>query len=344
MLKASWHKHILSFKFEAKTSRGILQNHDTYYIKLWDTDQPDIVGIGEAAPLNGLSIDYRADFETYLDQFTSNLEIWDDNLFSQFPSIRFGLETAIIDMKNGGKKILFDNDFSKGNSSIKINGLVWMADKVTMKKRIRANIEKGYTTLKLKIGAIEFEEELELLDSIRKEFTQKEIAIRLDANGAFKPKDAVAKLEQLANYTIDSIEQPIKQGQIEEMARLCEQTPIPIALDEELIGIYFKEDKTKLLTTINPQFIILKPTLVGGLKASKEWISEAEKLKIGWWFTSALESNIGLNAISQYASNFKNPLPQGLGTGNLYFNNISSPLCIENGHLKYNIAQKWDDI
>ncbi len=344
MLKASWYKHMLHFKFDARTSRGHLATHNAYFIKLWDSENSTIVGIGEAAPLKDLSIDCRPDFEQFLNQFTSNLNVWDDNQLSAFPSIRFALETAIIDLKNGGKKIIYNNDFYKGIKAIPINGLVWMADKATMQQQIKDKIAAGFTTIKLKIGAIDFDDELDMLKTIRKQFAANEITIRVDANGAFDSKNALQKLRQLADHNLHSIEQPIKHGQIEEMADLCSKTPIPIALDEELIGIYFKEDKAQLLKTIKPQYIILKPTLIGGLKAAAEWINEAEKWNINWWITSALESNIGLNAIAQFTSTFRNPLPQGLGTGSLYHNNIHSPLEVNNGYLKYNKNIVWHDV
>jgi len=341
VIKASWHKYTLQFKFDARTSRGKISTHHAYYIKLWDSENRELIGIGEAAPLQNLSIDYRPDFEFFLDKFTSNLGVWNDDQLSAFPSIKFALETAILDLKNGGHKMIFNNDFFHGNKPIPINGLVWMADKATMRKEIKEKIADGFTTIKLKIGAIDFEDELDLLRGIRKEFSSSEIIIRLDANGAFDIKTAIEKLNALVAYSIHSVEQPIKQGQKYAMAELCAKTPIPIALDEELIGVYFIEDKIKLLQTIKPQYIILKPTLIGGLKASKEWIEIAEKMNIDWWITSALESNIGLSAIAQFASTFDNPLPQGLGTGGLYSNNIDSPLQVSRGKLVYNSKNKW---
>jgi o-succinylbenzoate synthase len=344
MLKASWHKHILDFTFEAHTSRGRIDSHAAYFIKLWDSENHEVVGVGEASPLKDLSIDYRPDFEFYLDQFTSNLNVWDDNKLSQFPSIRFGLETAILDLQKGGKKLFYDNDFFHGSRLLPINGLIWMADKLVMKSQIKSKIEAGFTTIKLKIGALNFEDELELIQEIRKQFSSSEITIRVDANGAFSTKDALKKLDSLSKFDLHSIEQPIKQGNVEEMAKLCSQSSLAIALDEELIGIYFKEDKTRLLEVIKPQYIIVKPTLLGGLKASKEWIGEAEKLNIGWWITSALESNIGLNAIAQFASTFANSIPQGLGTGSLYYNNIRSPLVVEKGFLKNDLSIGWQDL
>lgn len=341
MLKASWHKHELLFKFDAKTSRGSMKTHTAYFIKLWESENPGIFGLGEASPLKGLSTDHRPDFEKYLTKFTENLHEWDENEFSQFPSIRFGLETAILDLKNGGTQKFFDTGFYFGKQSIPINGLVWMADKATMQNQIKEKIAAGFTTIKLKVGAIAFADELALLKYIRKEFTEKDITIRLDANGAFSVQEALEKLKRLSEFGVHSIEQPIKQGQIAQMAEICASSPLPIALDEELIGIYHHQDKNHLLETIKPPYIILKPTLLGGLKASKEWIEICNSMGIGWWMTSALESNIGLNAICQFTSTFQNALPQGLGTGSLYHNNIMSPLTVKNGFIFYNTNQKF---
>src|SRR5690554_3461599 len=216
-----------------------------------------------------------------------------------------------------------------------------MGDETFMKQQISEKIKQGFNCIKMKIGAIDFTSEIELLKSIRKNFSAAEIELRVDANGAFKPKEALEKLKVLSDLDLHSIEQPIKQGQWQEMARLCEETPLPIALDEELIGIFFEEEKNKLLETINPQFIILKPSLIGGFRGSDSWINLAEKHSAGWWITSALESNIGLNAISQYTFTKNSILPQGLGTGSLYTNNIESPLLVSKGTLNYNPNIKW---
>ena len=211
-----------------------------------------------------------------------------------------------------------------------------------MKKQIKEKLETGFSCIKMKIGAIDFEAEIALLKSIRKEFSSKEIELRVDANGAFNPKNALEKLKRLSELEIHSIEQPIKQGQVQEMAALCAKTPLPIALDEELIGIFSSEDKKQLLQTIQPQFIILKPSLIGGFAGSLEWIKCAEAINADWWITSALESNIGLNAIAQFTHTLKSNLPQGLGTGGLFTNNFTSPLVVKNGTLQYNPVQKWN--
>jgi len=241
-----------------------------------------------------------------------------------------------------GRRILFPSSFTLGKTAIDINGLVWMGEFDFMKRQIREKIEAGYTCIKLKIGAIEFDEELELVRNVRNEFSENDIEIRVDANGAFSPEDALGKLEQLSEYDLHSIEQPIKQGHWENMAELCEQTPLPIALDEELIGVNEFEQKKTLLRTISPHYIILKPSLVGGFQSSEEWIGIAEKNNIGWWVTSALESNIGLNAIAQWTYYLENKMPQGLGTGQLYTNNFESPLKITKGKLYFDPSTSWN--
>ena len=341
-------KHILKFKFAAGTSRGVLNEHCVYYLKLAFNENPSIVGIGECAPLIGLSIDYLPNFENILNNICrqisilKNIEIEDiHNIVSvDFPSVRFGLETALLDLQNNGKRIIFNTAFSVNNKPIIINGLIWMGDKATMVKRIAEKVQEGFNTLKLKIGAIDFDEECEILDAIREKYAN-DLVIRLDANGAFNPDEALTKLNRLSKYNIHSIEQPIMAGQIDEMKALCATSPIPIALDEELIGVC-DENKQALIEKIKPQFIILKPTLLGGFFACNKWIEIAEKYKIDWWLTSALESNIGLNAVSQYAATFSNNLPQGLGTGQLYENNIGSPLEIKDGKLFYNQNLAWN--
>jgi O-succinylbenzoate synthase len=344
LYKSSFYKNILRFKSDAETSRGILKEHTSYLLKVWDSSNPELAGIGEAAPLKGLSLDDRDDFEHVITHITSEFDEFDDFILEDFPAIRFALETAMADLENGGKKIIFDTDFYSGKQQIPINGLVWMADKATMAKQIIEKIEAGFDTIKLKIGAIDFEDELDLLKSIRKEFSKKEITIRVDANGAFSKKEAFEKLKRISDYGIHSIEQPIKHGQKEAMAELCSKTPIPIALDEELIGKMSQEEKWELLYLIKPQYVIFKPTLLGGLSATEEWIMLAENLNIGWWITSALESNIGLNAITQFTSKYDVKTPQGLGTGSLYHNNINSPLTVEKGHIFYNPKQSWGGI
>jgi L-alanine-DL-glutamate epimerase-like enolase superfamily enzyme len=251
------------------------------------------------------------------------------------------VETAFKSLRAQDPFQLFDTPFSKGEKSIPINGLIWMGDTNFMRSQIKEKLKDGFSCIKMKIGAIDFASEIALLKNIRKEFTAQEIALRVDANGAFSPKGSLEKLKQLAALDIHSIEQPIKQGQWEEMARLCEQSPLAIALDEELIGVFTEEKKIKLLDTIKPQYVILKPSFIGGFRGADRWIALAAEKGIDWWVTSALESNVGLNAIAQYTSTKNSILPQGLGTGNLYTNNVPSPLDVDHGAILYNIAAQW---
>ncbi len=236
---------------------------------------------------------------------------------------------------------LFPSVFTRGEASIPINGLIWMGSESFMKRQIKEKIEAGFGCIKMKIGAIDFETEIDLLKSIRKEFSPSDIELRVDANGAFHPNEALGKLQRLSELNLHSIEQPIKQGQFDTMAKLCEETPLPIALDEELIGIFTSSKKEELLQTIGPQYIILKPSFIGGYKGAEEWIHLAEQQQVGWWVTSALESNVGLNAIAQWTFTLATDTVQGLGTGSLYTNNFDSPLQIKNGTLHYNNKLKW---
>lgn len=336
MLQTKIHKHTLIFRQASGTSRGVLHTKNSWIIELFDDANPSIIGKGEASIIENLSPDWNNDYEIQLTEICKNVNEHVATNFSkiyEFPSIRFALESALLDLKNGGKEIYFPSEFTEGKKSISINGLIWMGSKEFMEHQIKEKIEEGYSCIKLKIGAIDFETELELLKSIRAKFSKSEMELRVDANGAFSVEDAPKKLDQLAKFDLHSIEQPIKQGQFDAMKKLCASTPLPIALDEELIGVNLPDKKSELLSFIKPQYIILKPSLVGGFQSSDEWISIAEKNKIDWWITSALESNIGLNAIAQYTFTKNNPMPQGLGTGQLYTNNFPSGLRIEKGRL-----------
>ena len=278
-----------------------------------------------------------------LEIFSWNLPIIVDQVVPKnFPSVQFGFETALHDFLNGGKHQIFANPFSENQQSILMNGLIWMGDTAFMLAQIEEKIAQGFKTLKMKVGAIDFKNELAILESIRKKFSLEQMGIRVDANGAFAKKEVMHKLSALADLQLHSIEQPIKPKQTELMKKLCEESPLAIALDEELIGVSDYMAKMKLLKNLRPQYIILKPSLLGGFGACREWIELANRFGIKWWLTSALESNIGLNAIAQFAAEFDNALPQGLGTGQLYHNNIASPLCIRNGHLFYDKNLPWD--
>ncbi len=345
MLKAHIKKYTFNFKQPGGTSRGVLTSKNSWFIVVYEIGNPEIKGIGECSILQGLSIDDRPDFEEKLKQVQkdiNNWQYWLEEALFEFPSIRFGLEMAIRDLYVEGSKLLFPSAFTQGKGSIPINGLVWMGDYLTMRKRIIEKIESGYNCIKVKIGAINFEDELRLLHLIRNDFSDKDIELRLDANGAFSPDEAPEKLKRLSEFFIHSIEQPIKQHQWEKMAHICSNSPIPIALDEELIGIYDRQEIKQMLEIINPQYIILKPSLLGGWKQSNIFIEEAENYNIGWWVTSALESNIGLNAIAQWVFTLNSNMPQGLGTGQLFHNNIASPLSIKNANLHYNTSVDWD--
>ena len=332
-LKAKYEKRTFQFKRPSGTSRGILTEKHAWFIKIWDLSDPEIVGIGECSIIPGLSPDFET-FATYeeklksvCNQLTTDLDDW--------PSIKFGIETAILDLKNGGKGIYFNNEFSKGEKQIPINGLVWMGDSQFMQDQIDEKINAGFSTIKMKIGAIDFDSEIQLLKSIRSRYSASEITLRVDANGAFSTTEALDKLSKLSKLDIHSIEQPIKAGQWKEMAHLCARTPLDIALDEELIGVTKIEEKKELLQTIKPQYIILKPSLHGGVSGTKEWIELAEASNIAWWITSALESNVGLSAICQLTAEYENDLPQGLGTGSLYIDNTSTSLQVEEGFIHW---------
>mgnify|MGYP000553094865 FL=1 len=342
MIKATYHKYILHFKVPSGTSRGILKTKETFFLHLVKEGK---FGIGECGLFRGLSIDDRPDYEDKLKWVCNNIALGLDILLSKtndFPSIQFGIEQAFLSLHSSSPFKLFSSDFTEANKAIAINGLIWMGDRQFMKGQIKEKIAQGFRCLKMKIGAIDFESEIELLATIRKEFSIKDIELRVDANGAFIASEALEKLKILSNYDLHSIEQPIKQGQYHEMASLCEQSPLPIALDEELIGVFDVTKKKELLHIINPQYIILKPSLIGGFKGSSEWIDTANKSGIGWWVTSALESNIGLNAIAQWTATLKNSMPQGLGTGGLFTNNFDSPLEVNNGVLYYKQNINWN--
>lgn len=328
-MKARYSKKTFHFKRPSGTSRGVLTEKHAWFIEIWSEETPSIIGRGECSIIPGLSPDF-VDFESYENQLNGVCENLDADL-ENWPSIKFGLETAILDLKNGGKGIIFDNDFTRGLRSIPINGLIWMGDPSFMHEQIEEKLAEGFKTIKLKIGAIDFDAEISLLKSIRDRYSKDEITLRVDANGAFSPEEALEKLTTLSKLEIHSIEQPIRQGQLLEMKRLCAQTPLPIALDEELIGVNQTSAKIELLDTIQPHYIILKPSLHGGIEGTQEWIALAQERNIPWWITSALESNIGLNAICQLTAEYQNELPQGLGTGSLYTDNIRSNLRVQNG-------------
>lgn len=339
-------KYTLLFNRPAGTSRGILKTKNTWFIKVYEQENPKGFGLGEINMFQGLSFDDHEGFYHKLGEVQKNPQLYIDNLHHElidFPSIRFGLESALLDFNKSKDHILFPSEFTKGNAGIPINGLIWMGNKAEMKSQIKTKLETGFRCLKLKIGAIDFQQELAILRSIRTEFSESDLELRVDANGAFGVGDALVKLDLLSQLNLHSIEQPIKQGQPEEMKVLCGKTPLAIALDEELIGVNILAQKKELLEFIRPQYIILKPALTGGYQASNEWIEEAEKLSVAWWITSALESNVGLNAIAQWTYSLQTKNYQGLGTGALFTNNISSPLEIEGERLFYRENVNWEN-
>ncbi|MFP9115489.1 o-succinylbenzoate synthase [Flavobacterium sp. RHBU_3] len=341
-MTVSYQKYTLNFKRPSGTSRGVMTTKETWFIMLEENGKK---GIGECGILRGLSIDDRPDYEEKLQWVCKNIHLGEAQLWEalkEYPSIQFGLETAFRSLASNNPYVLFPSAFTEGEEDITINGLVWMGDEAYMKQQIEDKLTQGFSCIKLKIGAIDFEKELSLLEFIRSNFTPQQIEIRVDANGAFTATDALHKLNKLATYVLHSIEQPIRQHQTDAMAELCSITPLPIALDEELIGVFEYSDKEALLQKIKPQYIILKPSLVGGIRGCDEWIALAEKQNIGWWITSALESNIGLNAIAQYTFTKNNTMPQGLGTGALYTNNFDSPLVVKNGKLCYDTSLPWN--
>ncbi|OAV66443.1 L-Ala-D/L-Glu epimerase [Bacteroidales bacterium Barb6] len=327
----------LTFRQPAGTSRGIYTTRKVWYVLLTSEQQPAQWGIGECAPLPNLSPDDLPDYEQILKRTCRQLETsgtLDTEVLRAYPSILFGLETALRHFQ-ARTFALWDTPFSRGQAGIPINGLIWMGDSQTMLQQIKEKTAAGFRCLKLKIGAIDFEEEFNLIRQIRKHYPPEEMEIRADANGAFHPAEALSKLSRLAELGIHSVEQPIRPGQWQAMAELAARSPLPIALDEELIGIRTPDEKRRLLQTIRPPYIILKPTLHGGITGCTEWIEEACKLHINWWITSALESNIGLNAIAQWCATLQNPLPQGLGTGALFTANVPLPLTVRKDRLWY---------
>jgi o-succinylbenzoate synthase len=339
-MQARFKKHRLYFKRPSGTSRGILTYKDSWFLVLHAHGK---TGIGECSILEGLSPDDPQRIEAVLSSLCSALEAGNTLPdLTVWPAIQMGLETALCSLEGTHSFSLYPSKFTQGKGAIPINGLVWMGSFESMNTQIRNLLMAGYNCIKLKIGALDFERELDLLAQLRKEFTEKEIILRVDANGAFQPDEALEKLKRLSEYKVHSIEQPIGINQWQKMADLCSKTPVPIALDEELIGPHTAESKHQLLKEIKPQFIILKPSLLGGFKEADQWIQYADNLAIGWWITSALESNIGLNAIAQWTYLKEVSGHQGLGTGSLFTNNISSPLCIKKGCLMLDNSLHWE--
>lgn len=340
-MKASFRKYTLNFKQPSGTSRGVYTTRESWFIFL---DDGVNTGIGECAPLPGLSIESPKRMSAKLLQVCQEINYFmhSPEELREWPSIKFAIETALLDQKNGGVRVLFPSAFTGGEKGIPINGLIWMGTPEFMKAQIRAKLDAGFRCIKMKIGALDFETEFELLKAIRAEFSAREITLRVDANCAYTYQTALENLKRLSDLEIHSIEQPIQTGRWEEMARLCAESPVPIALDEELIGISAEKELQKLLETVRPAYLILKPSLLGGFSACEKWIEKASATGIGWWVTSALESNIGLNAIAQWTFQLNTATEQGLGTGQLFTNNFESPLEIAGDQLWHRSEYSWN--
>lgn len=335
-MKAEYSPYELIFKRPSGTSRGILHKKLTYLLKLYDKNSGKYF-IGECPFFKGLSADNEDKYTYQLQWVCDNINKGFSFLYDEcqyFPSLQFGLEQIFKLFENQEENLFFPSEFTNGNKGITINGLIWMGNVDFMREQIQQKLENAFSCIKLKIG-VNWEEEHKVIKQLREQFDENQLEIRVDANGAFSSSEAKKVLNQLNKLKIHSIEQPIKAGQEKEMAELCASTPTPIALDEELIGKFLYTQKEETIIKIKPQYIILKPALVGGWKASSEWIELAEKNNAAWWVTSALESNIGLNAIAQWTETLNNPMPQGLGTGTLYVNNFPSHLKIIGEKLFY---------
>jgi o-succinylbenzoate synthase len=342
-LQARFVSRPLVFNKPSGTSRGVLTEKPCWYLIV--NDEQGNAGIGECGPIWGLSPEKPETYEKELKRVCELINdfplLFEDESLNQYPSIRFGLETALLDVATGGRQQPYPSPFTEGADSMRINGLIWMGSRENMLAQINEKLKDGFRCLKLKIGAIDWSTEREILGGIREHYPQDQLELRVDANGAFNPNDALKKLSLLGELNIHSIEQPIQPGQWDAMAELCQFSPVPIALDEELIGIYGAA-QVQLLDTIKPQYLILKPSLLGGIEACEKWIALAEARNIGWWVTSMLESNLGLNTIAQWTYTLNNPMPQGLGTGQLYKNNLPSPMYLNGEYIKYNPAEEWD--
>lgn len=336
-LRAEWCRYRLDFRFEARTSRAVMESKDTYFVRVRDAARPELgTAVGEVPLFRGLSAEDSEDFENLLARACADpLKA----LTCGISSISFGFESAIRSLYGDPA-----TPWTRGECGIPINGLVWMGDKATMAKRIAEKLDAGFKVLKLKIGGIDFEDEIALLESVRRRFSPSDLEIRADANGAFTPQNCMKRLERLAAFGLHSLEQPIRAGQPETMAAVCAASPVPIALDEELIGCRTLEESIALVKEISPAYLVLKPALCGGFRGADNYIFAADMCGIGWWATSALESDIGLYAIARWLSHKNIVMPQGLGTGQLYHNNIPSPLYMCNASICCDPYGSWGDL
>lgn len=342
---AQYQPYQFQFVTPGGTSRGVMTTRPGWIIRLYEVDSPEVAGYGECCIIPGLSADDVDGLPAMLAQVVGNINDYLPDFHQRlaaWPSIRFAIETALLDLDRGGRRLLFPSAFTQGLDGIAINGLIWMGQPEYMLSQIAKKLEDGYRCLKMKIGAIGFDDEMAILRGIRQRYGVDDLEIRVDANGAFTPDEVWAKLDALHALQVHSIEQPIRAGQWELMANVCRNSPVPVVLDEELIGIHAPETMRSMLDAILPQYIILKPGLLGGFAISSQWITMAQERGIGWWVTSALEGNIGLNAIAQWTYTLHPAMPQGLGTGQVFSNNIPSPLYISNGRLYHDANGRWD--
>lgn len=342
-MRLAYAPYILKFRFPAGTSRGILTEKPTFFIKVFDENDPNKFGIGECSVFPGLSPEADGNYGYKLIELLANMALGVETDLSRHSSIHFGLEQAFRDFAGGCRHVYFPSEFTQGHESIEINGLVWMGDFDEMIERIDEKVGQGFHCIKIKIGAIDWSKEVEMIEYIRRKYSDTSLQIRVDANGGFSMDNALPRLKKLADLGVHSIEQPIPAGFPDLMAFLCQVSPLKIALDESLIGIYGKQNKESLLDDILPAYVILKPSLCGGFSGAEEWIRLSEERGIGWWVTSALESNIGLNALAQWTATLHTSIPQGLGTGALYNNNFECPLCLESDRLSYDPSKKIEN-
>ena len=339
-MRLAYAPYVLKFRFPAGTSRGVLTEKPTFFIKVFDENDPSNFGIGECSVFPGLSPEADGNYGYKLIELLANMALGVETDLTGYSSIVFGLEQALRDYAGGCKHMYFHSEFTHGKESIEINGLVWMGDFDKMIERIDEKIANGFRCIKLKIGAIDWQKEVEMIEYVRKRYSDSTLQIRVDANGGFSMDNALPRLKRLADLGVHSIEQPIPAGFPELMAFLCHVSPLKIALDESLIGVSGVRNKESLLDMVNPAFVILKPTLCGGFSGAEEWIRLSEQRGIGWWVTSALESNVGLNALAQWTATLHTKIPQGLGTGGLFTNNFECPLQLDSDRLRYDPMQK----
>lgn len=344
MLRLSLKPYTLQFARPAATSRGALTARRILLLRAWDTDAPDVAGWGECGPLPGLSRDDRPDFleeaAAVCDVINAGYQPTPGDL-AHLPSFAFGLDTALRDLVAGGERRLWDTPFSRGACGLPTHGLIWMDTPEGLLRQIETKLAAGFRVIKMKVGALPLAQELELLAAVRSAYAPAAVELRLDANGAFAPADALAVLHQFARFDVAFLEQPIRAGDWPAMAGLCRHSPIPVALDEELIPVADAGTRRQLLDTIRPQHLILKPALLGGFTAADEWIADAEARGITWWTNSLLESNIGLNAICQWTGAAGGLRVHGLGTGGLFTNNFGSPLRLVGSRLYYDQESPW---